>query len=92
MELHRLEAICDIVRSAADQRSTDPGALAASLHRQGVTDVELAEALNDVGRLPRGVADEMGGLLRLTLERVSDARPAPRRRSAADGATESRSP
>jgi hypothetical protein len=67
---HRVEAICNIISTGLDEHGANAAGLAAYLRERNVTKVDLAEALEDVDRLPPGQAQEASDLLRLTLERL----------------------
>jgi len=67
MELHRLEAICEAIRAGLERHGADPAALAAHIREQHITRVDIAEALEDVGRLPSEQAEASAALLRRAL-------------------------
>jgi len=70
MELHRLETICEVVTTGLDRHGADRDAFAAYLREAHVTRVEVAEALEDVGRLERERAEASTALLHRALERL----------------------
>lgn len=75
MEVHRIEQICAVVRESMDAHGSDDRAVDAALRARHVTAVDIAEALDDIGRLG-DASEEASSLLQFALTRP--ARPASR--------------
>jgi hypothetical protein len=74
MELHRMEQICKVVEDGLDAHAGDPAALSSFLGERHVTQVDVLEALEDVGRFSPEHAQTAGGLLRMAAEQLASAR------------------